>query len=530
MIEQLARALRRAGIETDTVQLAEIFWMATHCTPDPARSEPEPAAGPVPGAVQPGPRQPEPPGGPEARENDEPAERPMYLVPPRPVAGEAVEVRLPAPVALPERLRLGRALRALKRRHPSPSLREFDLDATVDLYGNTGLLVPLLRPGSERWFDVTLVVDAGPTMDVWAQTTAELARLLAGHGAFRRVRRVRLVDDDGEPRLLTDSGLRRHPRRAVDADGRQLVMVISDCVGPPWSGEALWAMLREWGRHAPVVLVQTLPQRLWESTSLGPADVRVSAYRPGQPNSGLRATRPWWLAEEGSDMLPVVALTEADLARWARMVLGGAEAVAAVPAGPAWAEPSAPSPVETAPAARVAAVKATVSVEAYQLAVSLAAVPIRLPVARIVQYAILGSRDPVHLAEVFSSGLLQRLTPLGEDLPPDEVAYDFLPGVRAILQDSLTGDRTLEIFRAVAGYLERTIGLSASFTALLTGETVGRNPTPNSCRSRRRARHCWNGSGFAFVLGGLPRRRPEPSLSWAKLTTTRTGIPKPRSP
>ncbi len=474
MIEQLARALRRAGIETDAVQLAEILWVAIHRTPGPARTELVTAVEGVPGT----PPVPHPPGptvpGPAARE-EEPAARPMYLVPPRPVPGEAVEVRLPAPVALPERLRLGRALRVLKRRYPAPRLREFDLDATVELYGDTGLLVPLLRPGSERWFDVILVVDAGPTMDVWAQTTAELAKLLAGHGAFRRVRRLRLIDDEGEPWLLTDSGVRRHPRRAVGREARQLIMVISDCVGPPWSGEALWAVLREWGRHSPVVLVQTLPRRLWESTALGPADVRVSAYRPGQPNSGLRVARPWWLMDEEGrgEMLPVVALTEPDLTRWARMVLGSAaEPVAAVPAGPAWAEAPTPAALpEVSAPARVATVKATISVEAYELAVCLAAVPIRLPVARIVQYAVLGSRDPIHLAEVFASGLVQRLTPLGADVSPDEVTYDFVPGVRAVLQESLTGARTLEIFRAVAHYLERTIGASASFAALLTGET-----------------------------------------------------------
>ncbi|WP_206790706.1 SAV_2336 N-terminal domain-related protein [Amycolatopsis sp. MtRt-6] len=470
MIERLARALRQAGVDTDAVQLAEILWVATRRTPDPVRSHqdeaqeaPELLDAPAPGPIPPRPLTREP------EEIPEPS--PRYLVPQRSAPGEAVEVRLPAPVALPGRLRLGRALRAFKQRHPASRLQEFDLDATIELYGDTGLLVPLLRPGSERWFDVTLVVDAGPTMDVWAQTTAELARLLAGHGAFRRVRRLRLVDEDGEPWLLTDAGQRQHPGRVGSHDGRRLTMVISDCVGAPWYGETLWPIIRQWGRRGPVVLVQTLPPRLWESTALGPVDVRVSGYRPGQPNSGLRVTWPWWSLggeDQPGGVVPVVALTEPDLARWARMVMGHADVpVAGVPVGPAYDEPDRPS--EISAAARVAAVKATVSVEAYQLAVCLAAVPIRLPVARMVQYAILGSHDPVHLAEVFASGLIRRLDPA--DLPPDEVAYDFVPGVREVLQGSLTGSRTLEIFRAVAQYLERTIGASASFTALLTGVT-----------------------------------------------------------
>ncbi|MFL6123102.1 hypothetical protein [Actinophytocola sp.] len=53
-----------------------------------------------------------------------------------------------------------------------------DVDATVDLYGDTGLLFPLQHPAWERWFDVTVIVDAGPTMDVWRDSTTALSQLL----------------------------------------------------------------------------------------------------------------------------------------------------------------------------------------------------------------------------------------------------------------------------------------------------------------------------------------------------------------
>jgi formylglycine-generating enzyme required for sulfatase activity len=396
----------------------------------------------------------------------------MYLLPSRSVttSPDAVEVRLPAPVALPGRLRLGRALRTLKRKRPAARRTEFDLDATIELYGNTGLLMPLLRRGTERWFDVTLVVDTGPTMDVWAQTTAELAKLLAGQGTFRRVRRLRLTVAGGSPSLLTDTGRHLHPHRLRDPEGRQLIMVVTDCVSPAWYGSQVWPAIREWGRHGPVVLVQPLPQRLWESTALGPTDARLTSYRPAQPNHGLRVTWPWWLADEDerTDVTPVVALTDKDLASWARMVMGGADSpVAGALTEPADTEPlplPALSPVE-----RVAAFKSTVSTEAYQLAVCLSAVPIRLPVARIVQYSMLHTQSLVPLAEVFAGGLLQRMTLAEEDLPPDEVDYDFVDGVREILQSALTGTQTLSIFRAVARYLESTIGAGVSFAALLAG-------------------------------------------------------------
>lgn len=465
MIEQLAGALRLAGIDTDAVELAEILWVATHRRWEAILPAHQDGASGV--AEQPMPR----PAGqlPLGSEPDDATDSPMYLIPPRPHAGQAVEVRLPGPVALPDRLPLARALRVFKHRYPTSRISELDLDATVDFYGETGLFVPLRRPGSERWFDVTLVVDGGPTMDVWTQTVTELTRLLAGHGAFRRVRRLHLIDGRHRPSLLTDSGTRVHPPSVAGSDGRHLIMVISDCVGAAWYRDALWRTLRGWGTRAPVVVVQTLPQRLWESTALGPADARVSSLRPGQPNSGLRITQPWWSTDDDHHpaVIPIVGLTEPELTCWARMVMGGANVL--VPGVFIDADRDEPPALSTTSAvARVAAFKATVSIEAYQLAVCLAAVPIRLPVARIVQYAVVGSRDPVHLAEVFASGLIRRETPAGTNVPPDDVIYEFWPGVRELLQRSLTGSRTLDIHRAVAHYLEQIFGASGSFTALLS--------------------------------------------------------------
>lgn len=479
MIDRLAQALASAGVEVDAIELAEILWMATR---RPAGDSPPPvpappAESPLADAADPSPAAPA-----TAAPASSVAAPPMYLLPSRSVttSQQATEVRLPAPVALPGRLRLGRALRALKRKRPAARRTEFDLDATIELYGNTGLLMPLLRRGTERWFDVTLVVDTGPTMDVWAQTTLELAKLLAGQGTFRRVRRLRLTTTTGSPQLVTDTGRHLHPDRLTDPERRQLIMVVTDCVGPAWYGSQVWPAIREWGRHGPVVLVQPLPQRLWESTALGPTDARLTSYRPAQPNHGLRVTWPWWWIadeDERTDVVPVVALSDTDLSRWARMVMGGADS----PVAGVLTEPAESSPVplpSLSPVERVAAFKSTVSNEAYQLAVCLAAVPIRLPVARIVQYSMLGTQSLVPLAEVFAGGLLRRMTLAEEDLPPDEVGYDFVDGVREVLQGSLTGSQTLAIFRAVARYLESAYGTGMSFSALLAGAEGGTELDP----------------------------------------------------
>ena len=223
------------------------------------------------------------------------------------------------------------------------------------------------------------------------QHQATVARLA------HRVQRMRLIDDNQGLCLLTDSGTRVHPRRVSGRDDRHLIMVFSDCVGKPWYRDALWQTIRDWCRRGPVVLVQPLPARLWESTALGPAAARVEQPPTGPTQQQVRIIEPWWSIGDDNPggAVPVVGLTEMDLARWARMVMGSANVL--VPAVFTEVERDDPPPPLTLSAdKRVAMFKATVSVEAYQLAVCLAALPIRLPIARIVQYAVVGTRDPVH--------------------------------------------------------------------------------------------------------------------------------------
>ena len=91
--------------------------------------------------------------------------------------------------ALPGTLELGRALRPLKQRHPSKRRRVLNADATIEYFCDTGVLTPVMLPGAERWFDVDVLVDVGPSMAVWHDTAAEFVSFLQRHGAFREVRR-----------------------------------------------------------------------------------------------------------------------------------------------------------------------------------------------------------------------------------------------------------------------------------------------------------------------------------------------------
>jgi len=183
--------------------------------------------------------------------------------------------------------------------------------------------------------------------------------------------------------------------------------------------------------------------------------------------------------------VPVVGLDEASLSPWARMVMGApgvsVPGVLAVPEdgidGGASGQVGLPGEVDLERLGNV--LRSTVSALAYRLAVLLSAVEVSLPIARIVMRELMPQARLAHLAELIAAGVLKvtRLSApgvataaAGVGVPPpaaapggradrSQVALTFAPGLRELLQRSLTVTMTLRVWRAVAPYLEATHGL-----------------------------------------------------------------------
>jgi trehalose synthase-fused probable maltokinase len=481
MIRRLVAALRAVDNDLDWRDLADVLWLS-YATERRPRVDDGPLAPPIgaTGATADG--EAADPAVPPVARRDTP-ESTADSAPDRGHAqlqalrrgatrqggGLTFDVRTPANYALPGRLEIGRALRPLKQHRRSRLDQVFDTEATIDHYCDTGVLVPITAPTQERWFhDVALIADGSLTMVVWQETIAALAELLELHGAFDRVTRWTLTGGDDEVYVVSLAGLRHDPHELVDYDGRRLTLVVTDCVGPLWRGPAVWAALRDWGCFAPVALVQTLPPRLWAATALGDADVAMTSHRRGEPNRQLGLRPPWWWDADGSleHATPVVTLDEQRLGAWAHMVMGAAgievAGVVTQPPHPGGPAPAA-SPMDAE--ARVASFRATVSEEASRLATLLSAIDVSLPVARLVLDKLIPGARQTHLAEVLVSGLLQPSALANE--PSSVDTYDFLPGVRELLQDSLTTTTTIDVWRTVTPYLEATTGQRPPFSLLL---------------------------------------------------------------
>ncbi|POX57111.1 hypothetical protein C3489_02370 [Streptomyces sp. Ru71] len=505
--EELARLLD-AGGAPDAGDALDVLWIARLSGLDPldwsllgdAAASP---AGPRPDIPPPPPATPDPHPG----RDDAPRTPSTQLHLPgaaggtghhRPGRGHTVRVAQPA--ALPEPLRLTRALRPLRQTVPSVRARTLDVAATAAASAETELLLPVLRPAAERRFGVDLLVDTGTTMTVWHRLARELHGLLARHGAFAHVRAWALGTDGPEPTLAPfrrgtsrpAAPTRRWRQTLADPTNRRVVLVLTDGVGPAWYGTELAETLADWSRRRPVAVLQVLPSRLWHRTALRPAPVRARStettratleYRSSGPLPGVPRGSAGAEARAAIRWLPVLELSADWIAPWSRLVSGRTTDWTPLSAAPLTVvdRPAPPAATDepAAPAVLVERFEEGYSPDAYRLLRLLAAAPLSLPVMRLVQRTMLPSSTPMHLAEVFLSGLLVRRTPPRPGEDPEEVVYDFRDGVRGALLDRLTRTESLrvlgEVVDGVSDRVTATLGGVNDFAALaaVAGTGVG---------------------------------------------------------
>lgn len=494
MTEQFAEVMRALSPEPTAVELADALWLAGWL-----RSHDGPAGEAAPGPEEAGESGPaDPAGSPPSPHEPRPAPEPEPS-PPRTVeAGlyvaeqevpaTAFPVRMPAMPAIPRSLDLSRALRPLRATVPSPTRRNLDEEATAERIAETGVCWPVMVAAQERRHDLALVADVGPSMVVWRQTVEEFRMLLQHLGAFRDMRTWYLDSGASRLSLRTGSafgpGADRDPDELADPTHRRLVLVVSDCIGAAWQDGRAAALLDRWGRTSTVAIAQPLPQRLWRRTAAAIEPVRFGASGPAVVNERLAVTRTHPQLPDDRPQgipIPVVELSERWLRSWAEMVARGGrnlKGMALFTGRPVVFPPPAETGSEdVSPEMRVKQFRASSSPAAFKLATYLAAAPLRLPIMRLIQQAMLPSSTSADLAEVFLSGMLRTVSrPSDGDV--EEIVYEFHDGVREILLQGLRRREVLQVLRAVWGVVRDRIGSSMDFPAFLAAVQRGEAQLP----------------------------------------------------
>jgi len=420
----------------------------------------------------------------------------------------AVPFRSPAATALPGKLALNRALRPLKRRIPSRTCFELDAEATARGIAETDIWIPKKRPALTRWLDLVILADQGSSMIVWQETVAELKKLLEQMGAFRNVRIWGFAahGTDGEIRLypflypIGKSG--RKPAELSDPSGESLFLILSDCVSPVWHDGRIARMMCEWGCNARFAVLQFMPYRYWPRTGLGRWEsVFFRASGPGTSNAFLKAEREIFFSDEDEDksrskemQVPVSKLEPEFLTLWAKSLTGsGGIRIPGflMPENPEPPIPGQKIKTDLTAQERVQLFHATASRTARMLAGYLTAIPLFLPVMRLVQRKMLPQSRQIHLAEVFLSGLMEKIPLLRGDKGvckniksqspdpsqegnqtserPESLQYRFKEGVAEKLRETVLVSETLEVVDAVSEYVEKNQGICKDFMAALPG-------------------------------------------------------------
>ena len=494
-------ALREGGLDCEAWELADALWLSRHITPPVARREPIP---PPPEERKPAPPKIESPESPSfEKPSSDQATSPIQSV----ETTVSVHIRSPAPVQTPAKplgsrpfraptpwllthaLALGRALRPLLRRVAARNRFLVDEAATVHHFAELEVSLPVLRGAPERWLELALVVDHHPSFVLWEPLLNELRRLLERHGAFRDLRLWRLGQDAAGKACIwpgLHGGTARQPKFLGDPEGRRVILLFSDFTAPAWWQGDYWETLRNWSRRQPVALLHLLPERLWRRTGLAVGDFADlgGVGQPGPINAKLRIQPEQLPPEREASQrwrsglkLPILSLNPTALQAWSRLLAGRSETWTAGVVFPSdWTPPaSADEPEPQPPDARLRLrrFRAGASPQAWDLARYCAAMPLTLPVARLVQATMLPDALPAHLAEVFLGGLLEKAEhQMMEQPAPLEIIYEFHDGVRQLLIDSLTPPQLLDVLQRVSRQVEERLGRPHDFLARLADPTV----------------------------------------------------------
>ncbi|WP_217189421.1 SAV_2336 N-terminal domain-related protein [Streptomyces buecherae] len=506
-LADLIEVLRGAGLDPAHGELADALWLARYARPDqgPQSTTPhaaDPLATPLaadadratrtggPDPAGPAPAETPAPdaGRPEPGRTDPRPSR-VHLYPdstprpggPRPTGAKpptgGVPIGVPEAAALPRPLELQRALRPLQRyRAAAPPLRRtLDEAATADHSARAGgLVLPVFRPVLRGDASLQLLMDASSSMYVWQRLLRELQQVFGQLGAFRDVAVQYLHDGpDGTPAVSRHFDPHAAPLRSADQltdpTGRLVTVLVSDCAGPLWRSGAAHRLAYRLLRHAPVAVLQPLPQRLWARTRLpasfgalvrgqGPTSSAPLHFVPDAGAAGYGVGREEQ-RRAGAAPVPVLPPAPAALGAWARLLTGTGAGPVEAAVGWVRADQVAAAPARPrgplSPTQLVSRFRATASPGAGQLAVYLAAAPLFLPVMQLVQRTMLPDSGPAELSEVLLGGLLRRRE---REPGGDGRWYEFADGVHDELLASLGRDEALLVLKHCSEYVEQRFG------------------------------------------------------------------------
>ncbi len=427
-------------------------------------------------------------------------------------SGSSLPIKVPDVASLRHPLQIAKALRPLIQYIASGKAVFLDEEATINRIAELeGICIPVLKSPLELRFDLALVVDKSDSMIFWQRATQELQQLLKHYGIFRNMQTWEMVTAKKEQdnlqapeniylRRWTRKKRANHeqksssfnlysPKKLVDPSGRRLILVVSDCVNPIWHNGKAFSVLKTWGKHNIVAILQMLPERMWLRTALNlGAMVQLDSRIPAVANRNLyiKEMLIWDDVTENDLKVPVFCLQPESAETWCEMVAGKSPIGAGGFVFPldfikeqVEGEENKSETFQLSSKERVDNFNMSSSPLARNLARLLAAAPvINLPIVRLIQRTLLTQSDQVHVAEVFLGGILKPQELITPETEADQVLYRFIDDdsdgkdekkIRGLLLSESPKTDSRYIIEVISRYFAKQMGKNLKdFYALLT--------------------------------------------------------------
>ena len=412
---------------------------------------------------------------------------PIYPKPSNDYPDSGLSINIPDVSSLPYPQKIAKALRSLIQYIAYGKAVLLNEKATVELMAElNGICIPILEPRRELKFDLAFVIDKSDSMIFWQRIIKELQEIFKHYGIFRNIQIFGIFkDNQGKIYLKQGIGEKRYsPQKLIDPTGRRIIFIVSDCVSEIWRNGTAFNLLKIWGKHNIVAIVQMLPERMWLRTALSlgaMVQLNSSAYTVANRNLSIKEILIWDdINFHKSIKVPVFSLTQDSIKTWSKMVIckgtigAGGFAFSDIVKQEKQQEPQTQDipQISLSNEERVYQFRISSSPLARDLVSLLASAPvINLPVVRLIQKNFPSQSEKiVHvIAEVFLGGILKPTKVITPDTHPDYVEYRFIDEeIRDIfLQDSL-GMTSQKIINKISEYIAKQLGKNLQeFQALL---------------------------------------------------------------
>ncbi len=337
-----------------------------------------------------------------------------------------------------------------------------DVEKIVDIIADTELFIPYYKQEYENKYNLIIVRDNSDTMQLWREELDYFIKSLQIFNLFKSIGEIQLDTTQKEPDFS----------KTIQMQDDTLFMIISDMTQKAWRSGELVQKLYRWQQKATIFVLQMFPSYLWNRTVLNDAElVRFKSNRHRKFNRTLQSDVDDMLEFLDSEFknrallkLPVATLELNSLEALSKVVTG--QPKSSINGAIFYVDQEEKESKEKlSDTQRILRFYENSSKISHKLAHYLSVVPLDINVMKIVQKFLVPESSKIHLAEIFTSGLIKKENEL----------YQFYhtqkdrDGIREILLNQIGTLKYKHTIEVLSNYIENNLdtGFSSLFQAIL---------------------------------------------------------------